>query len=305
MLNPKVTIIVLNYNGARFLPDCMDSIRKVTYPDFEVILADNNSGDGSADWFRSHNQDERFRILELSTNLHFAGGNNAAAKLATGEYLFFLNNDVRVKQDFIQNALKEMLADNSIGICQSNLVDYSLPDGYEEQGEPREVLYAQGAALLISKRVFDLVGGFDESFNTYVEDVDLAVRTRLMGYKVMLVPGSVVFHIGNATGEKLNGYGVKNQARNFPMLMIKNLQLRNLIVAMPLVTLGATHRMFKCIIEGKHEVAKYRIAGMGEFMKQLSSTFDKRRTVQKGRTRDDSAILQFTSLIDLAVKFRL
>ncbi len=305
MLYPKVTIIVLNYNGLRFLRDCFRSLTRITYPNYEVILADNNSTDGSVAWFRANYEGERFRALPLASNLHYAGGNNAAAKAAKGDYLFFINNDVRVKPDFVQNAMDVMLSETEIGACQSSLVDYTMPDDYEAKDDPKEILYAEGAALLISRRVFELIGGFDDSFHTYVEDVDLSIRTRLMGYKVMLAPKSVVFHLGNGTGMNLSGYGFANQARNYPMMMIKNLQLRNLIVAMPLFTVAAVRRMMGNVLKGNSQATRFRLIGLKDFVKQLSSTYEKRKAVQRTRVRDDSTILKFTSLIDLAVKFRL
>lgn len=302
---PRVTIIVLNYNGLRLLPDCFLSLSRITYPDYEVILADNNSTDGSAEWFNLHYAGERFRLLRLSTNLHFAGGNNSAAKLASGDYLFFINNDVRVKSDFVQSAMRVMLSDKTVAICQSNLVDYSLPDEYEVGGEPRETLYAVGAALLISKDVFNFLGGFDESFKAYVEDIDLSIRTRLMGYKVMFVPSSIVFHLGNATAMGISGYAAVNVTRNFPMMMMKNLQLRNLIVAMPLFAISFTGQVTKNIMDGNTQAAKFKLTGMKEFVQQLSTTLSKRKVVQTERTEDDSAILRFTSLIDMAIKFKI
>lgn len=305
MLYPKVTIIVLNYNGLRFLPNCFRSLSRITYPDYEVILADNNSTDGSVAWFKDHYEGERYRTMPLASNMHYAGGNNAAAKTANGDYLFFINNDVRVKPDFVQNAMDVMLSDDAVGVCQSSLVDYSMPDDHEVIAEPKEILYAEGAALLISRRVFEMIGGFDDSFHTYVEDVDLSIRTRLMGYKVMLAPASVVFHIGNGTGVNLSGYGFANQARNYPMMMIKNLQLRNLIVAMPLFTVAAARRMMGNVLEGNSQATRSRLIGIRDFVKQLSSTYEKRKAVQRRRVQDDSTILKFTSLIDLAVKFRL
>ena len=295
----------MNFNGREFLPKCFQSLSQVSYPDFEVILVDNNSIDGSADWFKSHIRGNNYRLMELSSNLHFAGGNNVGAKQAEGEYIFFLNNDVRVKPDFIQKAVDVILMNKDVGICQSNLVDFSLPDDFVTVDEPREVLYAQGAALLISRRLFESLRGFDESFMTYVEDMDLSVRARLMGHRIMFVPQSIVFHVGNGTGAKLNGYGITNYTRNFPSMLVKNLQLRNLAVAMPLFAIAMTRDVAKNIIDRRFALARFRLTGLLEFTRELSSTFVKRKEIQENRVKDDSEVFRFSSLIELAVKFRL
>ena len=228
MRSPKVSIIIVNYNGKQLLEKCLESLFKVEYVNFEVIVVDNNSADNTIE-FVTKNYPSVI-IAKLNSNKGFAEPNNIAAKITKGKYLLFLNNDTIVTPDFISEMIKVMENDKTIGICQSLLLK---PDGSIDSGgdfidklgvvynsktkssEIREISSARGASMIIHKKIFEKLGGFDEKFFLSFEDVDLGWRTWIVGYRVVLVPNSIVYHYGGKTISNLSKivafHGFKNQ----------------------------------------------------------------------------------------------
>ena len=228
MSAPKVSIIIVNYNGKELLQKCLDSLLKVNYDNFEIILVDNNSTDGSVEFITKNYPS--LIIIKLDSNKGFAEPNNVAAKISKGKYLLFLNNDTVVTPNFISEMVKVMETDKKIAICQSLLLK---PDGsidssgdfIDELGvvynsktkidEIREVSSAKGASMLVRSDIFKKLGGFDQKFFVTFEDVDLCWRSWILGYRVLIIPASIVYHVGGITIKKLKSeiafHGFKNQ----------------------------------------------------------------------------------------------
>ena len=228
MLSPKVSVIIVNYNGKELLEKCLESLFKVDYDNFEVIIVDNNSTDNSID-FLTKNYPSVI-ILKLDSNKGFAEPNNAAAKITNGDYLLFLNNDTIVTPNFISEMIKVIKNDKKIAICQSLLLksDSSIDssgDFIDELGicfnskstttKIQKIFSARGASMLIEKKIFDLIGGFDEKFFATFEDVDLGWRSWILGYSSVIVPKSIVYHVGGQTvnvfKNEIAFHGFKNQ----------------------------------------------------------------------------------------------
>ena len=224
----KVSVIIVNYNGKKLLEKCLESLFKVNYNNFEVIIVDNNSTDNSIDFLT--NNYPSVIIIKLDSNKGFAEPNNIAAKIAKGDCLLFLNNDTIVTPNFISEMIEVIKSNKKIAICQSLLLksDNSIDssgDFIDELGvcfnskstttEIKEIFSARGASMLIEKKIFDLVGGFDEKFFATFEDVDLGWRSWILGYKSVLVPKSIVYHVGGQTvntfKNKIAFHGFKNQ----------------------------------------------------------------------------------------------
>ena len=247
MPSPNVSIIIVNYNGITLLEKCLESLFKVNYDNFEVILVDNNSTDGSVQFVRKNYAS--VIIIKLESNKGFAEPNNIGTKTAKGEYFLFLNNDTVVTPNFISEMIKVIENDQKIGICQSLLLK---PDGSVDSSgdfidklgvvynsktkskEIREISSARGASMMIKKKIFDELEGFDEKFFFSFEDVDLGWRTWILGHKVVLVPNSIVYHNAGGTASKLKSeiafHGLKNQLSmkitNFePRFMLRSLFL--------------------------------------------------------------------------------
>lgn len=247
MNNPLVSIIIVNYNGKSYLERCLKSLTKIIYENIEIILVDNNSSDNSLEFVKTNYPN--VIILKLDTNYGFARPNNMATKIAKGDYFLFLNNDTEVTPNFINELLVVSGSDQSIAILQSLLltptgeVD-SSGDFIDELGtvynskiipnEIRPIFSARGASMLVRRKAFETLGGFDEYFFASFEDVDLGWRVWISGHKVVLVPQSIVYHIGGLTIKTIKSdiafHGFKNQISmkitNFETkLAIKNLIL--------------------------------------------------------------------------------
>ena len=225
---PKVSIIIVNYNGKELLQKCLDSLLNVKYDNFEIILVDNNSTDGTVEFITKNHPS--IILIKLDSNKGFAEPNNIAAKIAKGEYLLFLNNDTVVTHNFISEMVKVMETDKKIAICQSLLLK---PDGSIDSSgdfidnlgvvynsktkidEIREVSSAKGASMLVRSDIFKKLGGFDQKFFVTFEDVDLCWRSWILGYRVLIIPASIVYHVGGITIKKLKSeiafHGFKNQ----------------------------------------------------------------------------------------------
>ncbi len=225
---PLISIIIVNFNGKLFLKDCLNSLNKIHYSNIEILFIDNNSNDQSVEFVKKNFPNVKIIILE--NNLGFAEPNNIASKDAKGKYLLFLNNDTIVDEDFLTELVKSMTKDRQIGICQSmllkldNTID-SSGDFIDELGvsynsttpiqTEREISSARGASMLIRKDIFEELNGFDKEFFVSFEDVDLGWRAWIKGYKVILSPKSIVYHLGSQTVNKLKSeiafHGFKNQ----------------------------------------------------------------------------------------------
>ena len=244
---PKVSIIIVNYNGKELLQKCLDSLLKVNYDNFEIILVDNNSTDGTVEFITKNYPS--LIIIKLDSNKGFAEPNNVAAKISKGKYLLFLNNDTVVTPNFISEMVKVMETDKKIAVCQSLLLK---PDGSVDSSgdfidhlgvvynsktkidEIREVSSARGASMLVRSDIFEKLDGFDQKFFITFEDVDLCWRSWILGYRVLIIPTSIVYHEGGITIKKIKSeiafHGFKNQLAmkitNFePILAMRNMMI--------------------------------------------------------------------------------
>jgi GT2 family glycosyltransferase len=216
MAKPLVSVIVLNWNGREYLGECLKSLRGQTFPDFEVIVVDNGSTDGSIEYMES--QFPRFaRILRNAENRGFSGGNNQGIKAARGQYIALLNNDAQADQDWLQELVKAAQADPRAGMLASKIYLQDRPriidnvghlifrDGLnrgrgrleEDRGqfnEKEEVLFPSGCAALYRREVLEEIGLFDEDFFAYGDDTDIGLKGRLAGWKCLYIPQAVVYH---------------------------------------------------------------------------------------------------------------
>ena len=246
---PTVSIVILNYNGKRYLDACFDSISKISYPKdkYEVIMIDNCSVDGSAAYVaKSH---PWVRVFSLKKNAGFTGGNNIGVKLACGEYVVLLNNDVVVDKGWLTELVK-IAANNPGAVVTSKALFLHKPDVINNDGskatfigrgfcpncgrkdnaaenstaKPRLVVQPYGASMLIRKDVFEEIGGFDEDYFTSLEDLDLGLRAWLYGHKVIYAPSSIFYHVAGGTagkGSRLTDTMVYHTTKNSYMNIFK------------------------------------------------------------------------------------
>lgn len=225
--NPKIHLIVLNWNDKELSRKCLSSIEKVSYSNYEVLIVDNNSEDGSVEFFKQHFPN--YDILSLKDNLKYAGGNNAAVDYLQPneeDYLVFINNDTIVSSDFLDHLIDPFLNDPNCIITVPKIlfamdinkiwyagglvnmwkgtIDHI---GIRNFDAPRysfmmETDYATGCCLCISYTDFEKLNYFDTTFNMYCEDVDLSIRAKKMNRKIVYSPKSIILHsVSQSLGE--------------------------------------------------------------------------------------------------------
>lgn len=218
----KTSIIALTFNGLELNKKCINSILKNTDGNFELIIVDNASSDGTADYL-SLLSDKRIGVISNKKNVGFARGNNQGAKKAEGEILVFLNNDTEVTGGWLKS-LQNALDSGDVGIAGSKLLylDGKIQHAgvvFSHKGMPRHIYRrfdsnfppankekeyqaVTGACLAIKKEIFDRVGGFDEKYVNGLEDVDLCFKVKKSGFKVMYCPKSVVVHYESVSKDR-------------------------------------------------------------------------------------------------------
>jgi len=238
----KVSIVVVNWNGKRFLKDCLNSLLAQTYANCEIFLVDNASTDDSVRYVQDHFPE--VKVIALTANAGFTGGNAAGVQVATGEFLALVNNDTRASQMWLENLIRPMRGDPKVGICASKIL-FSVDDTINSAGDgvttaavglnrglknapsafdtPGLVFGACGAAVLYRRQLLDEIGFLDEEFFLYDEDVDLNFRAQLAGWKCAYVPTAIMHHVSNATSVRLSDTHVYYHARNLEFVWIKNM----------------------------------------------------------------------------------
>jgi GT2 family glycosyltransferase len=323
-----VSVIVLNYQGAADTIACLRALEDLDWPKdrLEIICVDNASGDGSVEEISAAAPGVRMVVSEANTG--FAGGMNLGVRSATGEYVALLNNDARPDTAWVREAIIELEADPEIACVASKVLDWDgthvdyvdgsltwFGMGYKREVErpdspdydrPKDVLFATGAAMLARTEVFLAVGGFDERFFMFYEDVDLGWRLNLMGHRVRYVPGSIAYHRHHVT---MNRYGKFREhyllERNALMSLYKNYGEEALTRALPAAMALSVRR---AISRGgddptaldlerspgdesqRIEVDKDTLTGayaIDYFVEQLPGLEESRRTIQAARVRQD------------------
>ena len=308
---PIVSIIIVNYNGKNHLEKCLKSLVKINYPNPEIILVDNNSTDDSIEFVK--NTYPSVIIIKLDKNYGFAEPNNIGAKNAKGDFFLFLNNDTEVDPNFVGEMVKVLQQDSKIAICQSLLlkpngeVDSSgdfvdtLGRAYsskEKQSEVKKILSARGAAMMIRKESFWELGGFDKKFFASYEDVDIGWRAWLWGYKIVLVPNSIVHHKGGQTVEKIlpeiRFHGVKNsliiRLTNFEGTLAPSSFIKSFVVILVRQTFGIS------LVADREQLfplpsLKILFRGVSWVLKNMKYILAKRKKVNSRRVRSSKDLM--------------
>ena len=242
----KVSVVTPNYNGERFLEAFLESLENDCELIGEVIIIDNGSDDASRDYIRNATFSFPVILIENSENLGFAPAVNQGISNAKYEYIFSINNDTEVEKGAIRQMVELISSGDDVFSVQAkmlqhanrNLIDdagdeYNLLAWTKKTGENhdsneyaevREIFSSCAGAALYRKSLLEEIGMFDDSFFAYMEDVDLALRARINGYRNLLCPDAVVYHIGSATsGSRYNEFKVRLAARNNVWTVYKNI----------------------------------------------------------------------------------
>lgn len=265
-MKKKVTIIIPNYNGLAFMEPCFAALEKQTSTEYEILVVDNGSTDGSVEWLKEHEIPSVF----LESNTGFSGAVNVGIRAAKTPYVLLLNNDTEPEPEFVSEMIKAIersprifaVSSKMIQLYHKELMDdagdmYSLL-GWAYQrgvgqssagfGKAREVFSACAGAAIYRREVFETIGYFDEMHFAYLEDIDVCYRAKIHGYHNVYCPSAVVYHVGSGTsGSKYNSFKVKLAARNNIYLNYKNMPFLQLLVnAVPLaVGIGIKYLFFK------------------------------------------------------------
>ena len=244
MSDPFVSIIIVNWNGAAVLERCLEAVFAQTFRDFEVLLVDNASTDNSIETIENYWPD--VKIVRLQTNTGFAAANNVGARTAKGQWLALLNNDVFPESGWLDAMLDASKKHPDLYFFTSCQIQANAPDKLDGTGDQYniggvawrrqidepvesaiqvidEVFSACGAAAFYPRDAFLEAGGFDESFFSYLEDVDLGFRLRLSGYRCLYVPQARVLHIGSASLGKESEFAIYHTLRNMVWIFFRNM----------------------------------------------------------------------------------
>lgn len=274
---PAVSVIIVNYNGKDVLLSALESVFNTMYPNFQVVVVDNNSSDGSdMDAERLFGGRREFTLVKLNSNLKYSGANNAgfAHSSKRAKYLVFLNNDTIVKQNWLLEIIRVMENDPSIGALQPVIMRMNNPREIDSAGllmTPfgevvraklypglvREVFYAHGAAIIMPRKVFAALGGFRTYFRDCCEERDLCWRIWLRGLRVVCIPKKLVYHSGGWTLNRVygrTGSPPKLLTRFKLDTMLLNYRFGNIIRIVPITILGELINAFgaaaKSALEG-------------------------------------------------------
>ena len=298
---PQTSVIILNWNGKKFLQECLDSLGAQTYRDFETILIDNGSKDNSAAFVQ-----ELYpwvRLVALPENTGFSGGNNRGLAECRGDYIVTLNNDTKVEPEFIAELVKVAESDSAIGMVAAKMLNFyetgridsvgirvttaglgvNRGVGETDRGQydaAGEVFGACAGAALYRRAMLDEVGFFDAAFSAYYEDTDLAWRARLAGWRCVTAPGAVVYHVHSATSGRMSPFTVYQVQRNKWYTIIKNWPASILLKRIPLIATFDLAALVLAVLRGRGLAAfKARF----DVLKSLPRLLRARATVQRMR----------------------
>ena len=312
---PTVSVITVSLNGKKWLKDLFDSILESDYPPdkIEIIFVDNGSTDGSVEFVKDmFRNDARMTIIQNSGNLGWSPANNQGMKVAVGEIVVCVSNDMIVETNWIKEIVKVMKADKQIGMVQCNSIsmwDRKTPDSgmnyldrfgysysYASSKTNHEVFFAEGMAFAIKKEVIDKIGVFDDYFFMEYDDMDLSWRARLGGYKIFFVPTAIVYHarggtVGATYFQRINN--VMWYTRNHLVTLIKNYELETLFKLSPIIlTVELIKIIYLATAKKNLKLASAASKGVIQVMRDLRIIMQKRSETQRIRSVSDKVILK-------------
>lgn len=266
----EVTVIIPNYNGKGYICQCLDSLKKQDFTDFEIIVVDNCSEDGSADLVAG--KYENVKLIRLSQNFGFSRAANEGLKASAAPYALLLNSDTKADSGFVGALYRAVTADRNIFSVSSKMLQTKRPDRIDGAGDlycalgwafargkgkkssrysrPADVFAACAGAAIYRRSILDETGWFDEFHFAYLEDIDIGYRARIMGYRNVYAPDAVVWHVGSGvTGSRYNDFKIRLSARNNMYVIMKNMPWPQILLNSPLLLIGFLVKaiFFTCI----------------------------------------------------------
>lgn len=313
-VNPLISVIITNYNGRKHLKECLGSLERIEYGNYEIILVDNASTDGSAEFAKTILP--TIKVIPLHKNYGFAEGCNIGVQEAKGEFIVFLNNDTRVDSEWLSELVNATKIYGENNIYSSKVLFYDPPHNIntigglitpmgsgldinfgkpdvEEFNQVRYIGSPSGCSMLLKRSVFQGMGGFDKDYFAFLEDVDFGWRCWLAGYKTYYIPTSVVYHkYGSTGGKRESPFRVFNIQKNHLSNMLKNFSLRNLIPGFTISIIFDLIRIFTFLIKGNFDLISAIFRGNYIFLKDLPGTLAKRKYIQENRKLSDKEMVE-------------
>lgn len=247
----KVTVIIPNYNGIEYLKECLLSLEAQSFKDFEVIVVDNCSTDGSPEYIKEHYPE--IKLFEMDKNYGFSIAVNKGIQESRTPYVILLNNDTVVHKNYMNELYNHINSSKKIFSVSSKMISYQNRGIMDDAGdlysvigwafqrgigqpvenfdEPCRIFAACAGAAIYRREVFEEIGLFDELHFAYLEDIDVGYRARIEGYYNEYCPTALVYHVGSATsGSKYNDFKVRLAARNSVYLNYKNMPFLQLLI---------------------------------------------------------------------------
>ena len=305
----SVAVIIPNYNGQKYLTDCLKSLRKQTYRGFKVIMVDNGSTDGSISLVQRDFPE--VEVIALPDNTGFANAVNVGIKATQAEYVFLLNNDTICEEGAIAALVSVLDKKPAVFSAQAKMLQIKEPHLIDDAGDyycalgwafaPSKdkdnskyskrinVTSACAGAAMYRRQVFEEIGYFDEEHFCYLEDVDVGYRARLYGYNNVMEPGAIVYHVGSASsGSRHNAFKVELTAANNLYLIYKNMNALQIIINLPLFLSGV---IIKHVFYMKKGLGKAHLKGLSKGFSKIITNSDKRVTFG-GRQIANSFLMQ-------------
>ena len=305
----QIAVVILNWNGAALLERFLPTVLKNSGEMAHIYVADNGSTDSSIALLK-----ERFSqvtIIEMTTNNGFAGGYNLALKQINEPLFCLLNSDVSPSENWLVPILAAFNSDSQLAIAQPKILDELKKTHFEYAGaaggyldalgypfcrgrifqhieqdlgqynDNTEIFWATGACMFIRKEVFLLLNGFDETYFAHQEEIDLCWRARNLGYKVMYLGSSTVFHLGGSTLSNMNPKKTFLNFRNSLFSILKNMPLKRAIIVIFIRLILDGIAGVRFIIQGKFSHCLAIIHAHIDFYKEAPSTFKKKQSPKK------------------------
>lgn len=298
---PLVSIISVNYNQLEVTFDFLKSLRKITYPNYEVIIVDNASKEDPTK--EINKQFPEVNLIVSKENLGFAGGNNLGIKTAKGKYFMMLNNDTEVDPGFLEPLVQKMESDPKIGMVGSKVRFFNQPEiiqyagstsmtrftatahfigyGHKDIGQYDKACstsFASGAAMMTSRKICEDVGLMANFFFLYYEELDWQERIRKAGYKIYFVPESLIYHKESISVGKASALQAYWQTRNRLLLIRRNFSSFNVFISIIYITFISTpYRFFKYLFQMRFRSIKVHFIAIGWHYYNL---FNKKRIQQ-------------------------
>ncbi|WP_410512538.1 glycosyltransferase family 2 protein [Paenibacillus sp. BR2-3] len=280
-----VSVIIPNYNGEKYLYECLTTLKQQTYQNFEVIMVDNASIDRSIEVAQKLIPEIKCVLLE--DNKGFSAAVNQGILQSEGQYIVLLNNDTLLTKDWLQNLVCCIQNNEKVFSCASKMLQYHNNEFIDNAGDAftifgwayqeghgrseneftknRPIFTACAGAAIYRREVFDKIGYFDERFFAYLEDVDIGYRARIEGYQNIYCSNSIIYHIGSATtGNGYNSIKVKLSARNNVYLLYKNMIWFQILLNAPFLLVG---HLFKYYFYKRIGFEKEYLSGIKEGLK--------------------------------------